>query len=531
MISNALNTHRRPRMLRRLARLLVLLGAPCVAGAAAPSSDSGPSLAPLFGDHAVLQRDKVDPVWGRAQPGDAISVTFHGRTERATAGADGRWLVRIGPFPASSEPSDLVVSGRSTLTLHDIVVGEVWLCSGQSNMEFTVDDGGGTYQVDNAQAEVAMANYPLIRQLKVERAVSTTPLETAKTGGWQAATPATVGQFTAVGYFFARHLQGALGVPIGIVDSPWGGTQIEAWMSDEARRSTSIEATLEARWKKSLSEWPPERVAKYPAEMEAWRKADDEARKKHTKNPLPWPEFPATDASPALPGGLFNAMIAPLQPGAFRGILWYQGESNVGRPEEYAELFPAMIRSWRAGFGQGDLPFYFVQLANFGSEYEVKDRGWALLREAQTRALSLPATGMAVTIDIGDSHNIHPRNKQELGRRLALIAETNLFAVLPETSGPVFARATLEGKTLRVHFLHCGAELVARGGPVRALEISGADRQFFPAEGFIEADTLVVSSPDVSQPVAVRYAWSNAPTANLYGDTGLPAVPFRSDTW
>jgi sialate O-acetylesterase len=265
--------------------------------------------------------------------------------------------------------------------------------------------------------------------------------------------------------------------------------------------------------------------------MAAWEKAQDDAKKNHTRSTLPWPQPPASNDSPALPGGLFNAMIAPLQPAAIRGILWYQGEANVGRPGEYSELFATMIRSWREGFGQGDLPFYFVQLANFGDENEMVNRDWARLREAQAKVLELPNTGMAVTVDIGDAHNIHPRNKQEVGRRLALIAKVKVYGIAPPVSGPVFAGAAREGKALRVRFTSCGTELVAHGGAVRSLEVAGADKVFFPAAGTLETDTLLVSSPDVSQPVAVRYAWTNAPDANLYGDTGLPAVPFRSDDW
>jgi sialate O-acetylesterase len=513
-------------------RLLpILVGIAAIFAARVAAADTDLSLAPTFGDHAVLQRDKPVPVWGTAGASDSITVTFRGQTAKTSVGPDGRWKLSIGPFGASGDGSDMVIAGRSTVTLHDVVVGEVWLCSGQSNMEFTVDDGGFTYRVDNAQAEIASANYPLIRQLKVKQTVAASPATTVATEGWVPASPSTVGKFTAVGYFFARDIHRALGVPVGIIDSPWGGTPIESWMSDAARNSTSLAASVDANWKKMQSEWPPERVARYPAEKAAWEKAEQEATAKHTKNPLPWPQPPATDDSPYRPGGLFNAMIAPLQPGAIRGILWYQGETNAGRPGEYAELFAAMIRSWREGFGQGDVPFYFVQLANYGSEYEVVNRDWARLREAQAAVLDLPNTGMAVTVDIGDAQNIHPRNKQEVGRRLALIAETRLYAIAPEVSGPVFASATPEGRTIRVRFAHPGGELQARGGAVRSLEVAGADKVFYPAAGTIEGDSLLASSPDVKEPVAVRYAWTDAPTANLYSDDGLPVVPFRSDNW
>jgi sialate O-acetylesterase len=525
-----MNSYRPLLALRHLtlaASAAAALSIPC--RAAAPDTDI--TLAPVFGDHGVLQRGKPVPVWGMAGPSEPITVTFRGQSAATTAGADGTWKVSLGALEASAEGSDLVVAGRGTVTLHDVVVGDVWLCSGQSNMEFTVDDGGFTYHVDNAAVELKTANFPLIRQLKVTRTVSASPARTVATGGWELASPSTVGGFTAVGYFFARDIFRAVGVPVGIIDSPWGGTPVESWMSESARKATSLSASVDATWAKAKAEWPPERIAKYPAEKAAWEKAEQEATAKHTRNMLPWPQPPSTDDSPYLPGGLFNAMIAPFQPAAICGILWYQGEANAGRPGEYAELFTEMIRSWREGFGQGDLPFYFVQLANFGNEYEVVDRDWARLREAQAKALDLPNTGMAVTVDIGDAQNIHPRNKQEVGRRLALIARANVYGIAPETSGPVFAGAEREGKSLRVRFTHSGDELSARGGPVRSLEVAGADKMFYPAAGSIEVDTLVASSPDVREPVAVRYAWTNAPIANLFGDNGLPVAPFRSDNW
>ncbi len=491
---------------------------------------SAPTLAPLFADHLVLQCDKPDPVWGSAAPGETVSVAFHGETQTAKAGADGRWQVSIGPFKATGDSADLVVTGSASVTLHDVVVGEVWICSGQSNMEFVVDSGPGTYQVLNNVAEVASARFPLIRQFAVDKTVAASPQAGVKATGWVAASPQTVGNFTAVGYFFARDIHRALGVPVGIILSSWGGTPVQSWMSDEARHATSVGAAIDERWKNELAAWPPERVASQPAVMAAWQKSEEESKAKHVQNPLPWPGFAATDTSPNRPGGLFNGMIAPLEPAAIRGFLWYQGESNTGHPNEYAELFGAIIKSWRTGFGQGDLPFYFVQLANFGNEYELKDRNWALLRDAQTQTLSLPATGMAVTVDIGNADNIHPRNKQEVGRRLALIARANVYGLRPESSGPVYSAAAVEGKSIRVHFSHC-TELSVHGDRVASLEIAGTDRVFYPASGAVEADTLRVSSPDVPEPVAVRYAWTNAPTANLYGDSGLPVVPFRTDTW
>jgi sialate O-acetylesterase len=465
----------------RLFRLSAL--AAVAAAGMAPLLSADPEPAQLFGDHAVLQRDKPVPVWGRAAPGEHVTVSFAGQAVGATAGPDGRWITVLAPMAASPTGADMVVAGRTSVTAHDVLVGEVWLCSGQSNMEFTVGwprggkdaepevDGSGDQDnrepefqglVINEEAEAAEASYPLIRQLHIERTRSTLPSDTVRTRGWQAASRETVGHFTAVGYFFARDIHRATGVPVGIIASSWGNTQIQQWMIN---------------------------------------------------------------------GSDYNGMIAPLEPGAIRGFLWYQGESNLEDPGQYAGLFAELIRSWRAAWGQGDLPFYFVQLANFSDKRDASDRSWARLREAQAQVLSLPNTEMAVTIDIGDATNIHWGNKQELGRRLALIAKAKLYGVPPEFSGPLFASAVREGNALRVRFTHAGSELSSRGGPITALELAGADRVFHGATAVIETDTLLVSSSEVSAPVAVRYAWTNAPAANLYNDSGLPAVPFRSDNW
>jgi sialate O-acetylesterase len=280
-----------------------------------------------------------------------------------------------------------------------------------------------------------------------------------------------------------------------------------------------------------MADWPPERAARYPLDMAAWQEAEEKAKATRTLNPLAWPQPPASNDSPALPGGLFNAMISPLQPCGLRGILWYQGESNVGRHAEYAELFPAMIRSWREGWGQGDLPFYFVQIANYLEQQDPTNRCWARLREAQEAALRLPATGMAVSIDVGQADDIHPVNKQEVGHRLALAALAGTYGLPMEFRGPEFAGHLREGAALRVRFSNAGTGLTARGDRVQELEVAGSDRVFYPATATMDGDSLVVSSPSVGDPVAVRYAWVNAPDANLYNSAGLPAAPFRSDDW
>jgi len=460
------------------------------------------TLAPLFTDCAVLQRDKPIPIWGLASPGERITVQFHGMTAAATADSAGAWKAKLPAQPASNFPSDLLVRGEDTVTVHDVVVGEVWLCSGQSNMEFLVWDATGTtFRVQNGPAEVAAANYPLIRQFTVARKVSATPearwalpaVPLAKAGQyappvWAICTPATVGRFTAAGYFFARDIYQRLSVPVGIIDSTWGGTPIESWEPREALSSDPAFAAVDQRWAK---------VAK----------------------PLPQ----------RMPTGLFNGMIQPLIPYALRGILWYQGEANANAigAKEYHALFAAMITSWRAKFGQGDVPFYWVQLASFAhSPY------WAYLREGQQQTLSLPHTGQAVAIDIGEEKNIHPRNKQEVGRRLALIAANQVYGLPVEYSGPIFAEAKPEGAAMRVRFKFADKGLKAGAGqPVATCELAGADRKFYPATATIDRNTLVVRSDKVPQPVAVRYAWAGFAEGHLYNTAGLPAAPFRSDDW
>jgi sialate O-acetylesterase len=510
------------------------------------------TLAPLFSDHAVLQRDKPLPVWGRADAGEKISVSFQTQTQRTTAGADGRWIVFLDALPAATQGTDLSVSGKNTVTLHDLVVGEVWLCSGQSNMEFTVDARPGTWQADtraaNAAAEVAAANFPLIRHVRIKQTVAEAPAETVKTSGWQLATPETTGGFTAVGYFFARDIFQKLGVPVGLIHSSSGGTPVESWMSPAALASSPAFALVTTRWQQNVAAYPANKSA-YDTALAAWTKAEATAKldavaagaktKPKTdgqkfyaawlqKNPRP--RAPRGPGDSWTPTGLFNGMINPLLPYALRGALWYQGESNAERPGEYHALFAATITAWRAHFGQGDFPFYWVNLANYKIPPDTTDAAWAFLREAQTKTLSVPNTGQALAIDIGNLTDIHPANKQDVGRRLALLAKNRVYGITVDDTGPTFASATREGAALRVRFT-AASGLISHEKPVQSLEVAGADKVFRPATAKIERETLLVSSPAVREPVAVRYAWKNAPEANLYNGAGLPAVPFRSDNW
>jgi sialate O-acetylesterase len=513
-------------------RLLLALGLalPIAAGASV-------TLAPLFRDDAVLQRDKPIPVWGLASPGEHVSVSFRDRQASAEADRDGRWTVSLDPLPASSSPADLVVTGDNKLVVHGVLVGEVWLCSGQSNMEFTVyDPANRSFQVANAQKEIADANFPLIRQFKVGKLESDTPVDTAA-GSWVSCSPATVANFTAVGYFFARDIHRKLGVPVGIVECAWGGSAIEAWLSRVTLASNPAFRSVQARWIREQADYPLNK-ARRDALIQAWRTAESQSHQQGpdahalfiSQFPMPKPVDAPDKPYPHAPSRLYNGMLHPLIPYALRGVLWYQGESNTGRPWEYHRLFAAMIASWRGDFRQGDIPFYWVQLANYNGG-NAAATNWAFLREAQARTLDLPATGMAVAIDIGSAEDIHPKNKQEVGRRLALIAKAKDYGITDDFSGPVFESAVRSGTGLLVSFRYSGTGLTAAGKPLQSFELAGPDRSFHPATAEIVRDQVLVHSAGVPNPVAVRYAWKNAPDANLYNGAGLPAAPFRSDSW
>lgn len=497
---------------------------------AALTSRADLALAPLFTDHAVLQRDKPMPVWGTADAGENIAVTFHGQTRSAVATADGRWIVLFDALPADAQGADLTVAGKTSLTLHDLVVGEVWLCSGQSNMEFPVS------RAENADKEVAAANFPLIRHVTIARAIATAPADTVKTSGWLPASPSTVGGFTAVGYFFARDIWQKLGVPVGLVHCSWGGTPIESWLSPAGLASNPAFKIVDQRWAQTVAEYP-EKKAEFDVALAAWTKADATATARGTAAHAAWlkknpkPRAPRGPGDQWTPTSLFNGMINPLLPYALRGVLWYQGESNADRAAEYHALFAALITAWRSHFGQGDVPFYWVNLANYKNPGDPTGATYAFLREAQTQTLELPNTGQALAIDIGNPDDIHPTDKQDVGRRLALVAKKRLYGVTGDDTGPTFSSMTREGAALRVRFIHADDGLIAHAKPVQSLELAGPDRVFHPATAKILRDTLLVSSPAVTDPIAIRYAWKNAPEANLANGAGLPAVPFRSDNW
>jgi sialate O-acetylesterase len=617
--------------------------------------------AKIFSDSMVLQRGSKIPVWGWADKGEKITVQFNKQNKTATTGSDGKWRVDL-DAEKEGGPYQLTVKGNTIFSINDVLVGDVWLCSGQSNMEFAVRSA------NNSTEEIASANFPMIRHTKIPLVVADKPLADLSTGnGWHTAVPANVGGFTAVGYFFARKLYEELHVPIGLINSTWGGTDSETWTSREALENSdefrelmagfptlNLDSVAAVRQKETL-----EQVQKIqgglptPAAINSWKEIsfNDNAWPR-MQLPALWeqkslPNFDGViwfrktvivsaadagkiadlslgtiddndetfingikvggikgynvkrvyriapgilhegkniilvrvedtgggggmygdaaelnllmgDAKQSLAGDwnyqvessvkvngvgpnsypslLFNAMINPLVPYAIKGVIWYQGESNAGRAFQYRKAFPLMITDWRKQWKQGDFPFYFVQLASFNAGNGNSEKGstWAELREAQTLTLSLPNTGMAVTTDIGEAKDIHPKNKQEVGKRLAAVALHDAYGKSNEYSGPSYRSMKADGNKVTVMFDHKGSGLITTDpqGQVKGFEIAGADQKFQPAIAIIEGDHLVVSAANVSAPVAVRYAWADeAGSANLYNLERFPAVPFRTDTW
>lgn len=506
---------------RRIPALLRLLLVAAVLGPAL-SAQAALRLAGLFCDGAVLQREKPVPVWGWAAPGAEVRVAFSGAEVRATAGRDGQWRVMLPAMPASAKGATLAVrAGSEKLAVRDVLVGEVWLCSGQSNMEWMVS------QVQNAEQEMAAAKFPLIRQFRVPKEPAEQPRDEVK-GNWQPATPATVGAFTGVGYFFARDVHRALGgVPVGLINASWGGKMIEVFTPPSAIARTPYGPAVERRWQIETKDLTRRKAEVYPGLVAEWTFARDAAKVGGEKFMRPKPQDPMEILAQHRPACAFNAMINPLVPYALRGVLWYQGEHNISRAGEYRAMFGAMITDWRERFGQGDIPFYFVQLSTFGAPMDKTNTGFAELREAQLRTLEVPATGMAVTVDIGTPDNIHPRNKQDVGARLARIAKAHIYGLGGEWSGPVPRGATRQGSTLRLAFDHAASGLALKPAASPTFEIADEDNKFHPAIASVEGDTVVLVAEGVTTSRAVRYAWANAPAVALFNAEGLPASPFR----
>jgi len=468
-----------------IAAALPWLLADAPAFAQEPAAATRLSLAPIFSSHMVLQRDVKNPIWGKAAPDAKVKLQIADETKEATANKDGKWSLTVGPLEAGRPLELVVTSGDETVKLDDVLVGEVWIASGQSNMEWPV-----TASLD-PEKEIAAAKYPQIRFIDVPNKSADEPAGSFESTGWQVCTPETIGNFSAVAYFFGRELHKELNVPIGLIGANWGGTPMEAWTSREALESSdTFKPIVEA------AQAPP----KSPEEVEQ--------RKKMAAHQ---------------PAALFNGMLAPVIPYGIRGALWYQGESNADRHQQYAELSKLMITDWRNRWGQAEFPFLLVQLA----AYEKGGETWPPLRAAQLETLELPNTGMATAIDIGDRTDIHPKNKQEVARRLALAARRIAYGQDIVYSGPVYREMHPADAAVRLFFDHVGGGLKSEG-ELRGFEIAGEDGKFVPAQAKIDGEQVVVSSEAVAKPQAVRYSWAAFPEGNLYNAEGLPAVPFRT---
>jgi sialate O-acetylesterase len=493
-----------------------------------------------FSDHMVLQRDMKVPVWGTAAPGETVAVEFAGQKKSVEVGAQGQWRVELDPMPACSEGRVLTVSssqGKSSVRFADVLVGEVWLCSGQSNMDFTVARTERFYfcGVTNEADEVAAAHYPGIRMFTSDSARSYEPRSSIPGCSWKVCTPEAVREFSAVGYFFARDLQKEIKTPIGILTLTYGASTAQAWIRREALAASPKLAPMLEKFDADVKAAQSEtnRLAREAA-LKKWEAAVAKAKAAGKKAPRRPNVFdPVQDQHN--PTVMFNGVIAPVIPFAIRGVLWYQGESiATGGVEMYPLLQSTLIQDWRRLWGQGDLPFYICQLAAYKSPVPDPNSPGRIpaTREAQATVLALPNTGMVVTIDIGDAGNVHPKNKQDVGNRLMRIALARVYGRRLEYSGPMYESMKMEGNAIRVKFSHADGGLVARGGPLKQFAVAGADRKYVWANATIDGkDAVVVSSPQVLQPVAVRYAWADNPEGcNLYNTELLPAAPFRTDT-
>ncbi|HUE82630.1 MAG TPA: sialate O-acetylesterase, partial [Pyrinomonadaceae bacterium] len=465
--------------------------------------------------------------WGKAEPGEAVIVRIAGQMKRTTTDSNGNWRVDLDPLRANATPATMTINGRNKIELRDILVGEVWLVSGQSNMQW------GLIQSSGGEGAVSAAHHPTIRLFNVSRQVAfkqaAPPLAT-----WQACTPESAREFSAAGYYFGVELQKALKVPIGLINSSFGGSQAEAWTPEEyLLASDDLRPTVERA--RIWDEERPRVKLRYEDQLKQWRDEAEKAKAAGAR-PQPSPSVPDALREYRKASSIYTGMIEPLIPFRIRGAIWYQGESNEARAEQYGILLPTMIRAWRERWGFGDFPFGIVQLPNYRSvKDEPTDEPWSHIREAQRiTALNTPKTGLIVTIDIGEANDIHPGNKLDVGRRMALWALADVYGPKRTWSGPTFKKATVSGSKIILTFGDVGSGLRLRnGGRLDEFAIAGADRKWHWAEAkIVGKDRVEVWAAAVPQPVAVRYAFNNNPkNPNLTNETGLPASPFRSDDW
>lgn len=481
----------------------------------------------IINDHMVLQQKQDNPIWGWDTAGTEVSVSLGDQEHKTTADADGKWKVTLSPLDACADPATMVIEGTSRREITDILVGEVWMCSGQSNMGMTV---AGDWKAD---VEALSSNHPNLRLITVPR-VGTQELQDDFEGHWEAANSKNCRSFSAVGFFYGRYLHEILGVPVGLINNAWGGSAAEAWVRRSTLESNPTFNALTERWAKQEAQLQsPEAAAKFEEARAAWKEKVVEA-KAAGKRPPRGPRSPQSIlAGNQRPGNIFAGVVHPTLGYGMKGVIWYQGESNASRAWEYADLFPFLIEQWRAEWGQGEFPFYWVQLADFRPEVdEPGDSDWAELRESQTKTLSLPNTGEAVIIDLGEANDIHPKNKYDVAARLvrwALAKDYGMSDLEPQS--PTYREMEIRGNKAVLKFDHIGGGLrTVDVNDVRGFAICGEDHKWVWADATIEGtDTVVVWNDEVAEPVAVRYAWAVNPVCNVYSKIGLPMTPFRTD--
>lgn len=497
-------------LLPRLHRQFSIFAA-CVLGAAVlGSARADVRLHGLFTDHMVLQQGTPVAIWGWAKEGEEVSVEFRDQ-KVSTKARDGKWMIELKALKAGG-PDSLKVSGENTIEVEDVQVGEVWICSGQSNMQWPLNR--------SFEAETAIANSsnPMIRLYTVPRLKADSP-ENDVSAGWAVCKPEVSGDFSAVAYYFGRDLQKAMGVAVGLIHTSWGGSPAEVWMSQEQLESNS-------RYRREILENHEASLKRYETALAEFEAKQAELKKKGKTSEQRPPRKPFWK-----PAELYNGMIAPLIPYGIKGAIWYQGESNVSRAYQYRSLFADMIRNWRRDWGQGDFAFLEVQLAPFKKiKEEPGDSDWAELREAQLLATQiLPNVGMAVITDVGEQDDIHPRKKEPVGARLALAARGMAYDEEIVYSGPIYKAMRIRDNRLVLTFDHVGGGLEAKGGDLTGFTIAGADGKFVKADARIRRNRVIVRSREIPEPAVVRFGWADFPVVNLWNKEGLPATPFRTD--
>jgi len=480
----------------------------------------------IIGDHMVLQQKQSDPIWGWDTPGTKVTVTLGGQTKSGEAGADGKWTVKLDPMPVNAQPQTLTIEGTSKKEIQDVLIGEVWMCSGQSNMGFTLN--GET----NGDIEAAASNLPNLRLIKVPQ-VGTQELQNDFHGAWRASDPASSSAFSAVGFMFGRYLHRILGIPVGLIDNSWGGSAAEAWIRRETlEKDPRFSPLMENTRKQEAYMQTDKAKTDYEANLEKWKQDVEKAKAESKKLPRQ-PQAPAQWlAGNARSGNIFAGVVYPTLGYGMKGVVWYQGETNASRAYEYQELFPFMIEQWRQEWGEGDFSFYWVQLANYMAQKpEPGDSQWAELRESQTKTMQLPNSGQAVIIDLGEGKDIHPKNKHDVAARLVRWALVKDYGLKFPYRSPEFKHLDIDGSKAVVTLDYFGSSLRPFGvEEAVGFAVCGEDKVWHWAKGkVLPGDKIEVSSDQVEKPVAVRYAWADNPACNLFSNEGLPVTPFRTD--